>query len=341
MPLSSLLRPQTPLLRTLLPTLALAYGIQTGVAIPSIYYKTERFYDLSGSLTYLSCTALSLALPFWRARSLGQVAGIAEYLGRVGGNGAGVAGGNWWWRQALLSVAVGVWAGRLGTYLYRRIASDNNEDSRFDSIRGSPSKFYVAFFAQATWVSLCLLPVISVNALPRSAFALAGSQVRNLASSAGAAGLATKPYLTDVLGLGLFVFGLTFEIVADRQKSQWVKEKKEKKHSEEFLTHGLWSRSRHPNYFGEVTLWTGIAVAAAGLLVRHPAQVGLGLEKWGFGGKAAVVAMCAASPGFVTFLLTKVSGIPLSENKYDGKFGRVKEYREWKERTPVFFPKVW
>jgi steroid 5-alpha reductase family enzyme len=209
-------------------------------------------------------------------------------------------------------------------------------DSRFDSIRSSPPKFFVAFFAQATWVSLCLLPVIATNALPRSAFQLARLQdvTKTLPVTVSA-----NPYLTDILGIAIFIFGITFEIIADRQKSQWSKEKKEKKHSEEFLTRGLWSRSRHPNYFGEMTLWSGIAIAAGGLLVRNSSQVGLGLS--GFGGKVLIAGMCAASPAFVAFLLLKVSGIPLSEGKYDKKYGDRKDYQKWKKETPVLIPRVW
>lgn len=218
----------------------------------------------------------------------------------------------------------------VGSYLYKRIQSDEGRDSRFDDIRVSPSKFYVAFFAQATWVSLCTLPVILVNSVPRSAYA---------ASTLGTA-ISAKPYFTDILGLAIFVFGLTFEVIADRQKSKWVQEKKDKKHSEEFLTHGLWSKSRHPNYFGESTLWSGIAIAAAGLLVRQPAQAALGLS-----GSATsqllVSGMCAASPAFVSFLLLKVSGVPLSENKYDKKYGDRKDYQKWKRETPMFVPKIW
>jgi steroid 5-alpha reductase family enzyme len=219
----------------------------------------------------------------------------------------------------------------VGTYLFSRITSDDGKDSRFDKIRVSPPKFLVAFFAQATWVSLCTLPVVLVNALPRAVFVTTGL---GLALPAAA-------YATDILGLGLFASGLAFEVVADRQKSKWVEEKKAKKHSEEFLTHGLWSRSRHPNYFGEATLWTGIAVAAAGLLVRAPAQAALGLSGSGAAGKLLVTGMCAASPAFVSFLLLKVSGVPLSEEKYDKKYGDRKDYQKWKRETPVFVPKLW
>jgi steroid 5-alpha reductase family enzyme len=182
-------------------------------------------------------------------------------------------------------------------------------------------------------VSLCTLPVILVNALPRAVFA----------STSGALGLAlsSKPYLTDLLGLALFASGLAFEVTADRQKSAWVAAKKAKKHDEDFLTHGLWARSRHPNYFGEATLWTGIAVAAAGLLVRAPAQVALGLGGSGAAGKVLVAGLCAASPAFVSFLLLKVSGVPLSENKYDEKYGDREDYKRWKRETPMFVPKLW
>ena len=216
----------------------------------------------------------------------------------------------------------------MGSYLFQRISSDSGRDSRFDSIRGSPSKFYVAFFAQATWVSLCTLPVVLVNSIPRSAYA----------TSAFGQAISAKPYLTDVLGLALFVFGLTFEIIADKQKSKWVQDKKDKKHSEEFLTHGLWSKSRHPNYFGEATLWSGIALAAAGVLVRQPTQAALGLSG-GLTGQLLVMGMCAASPAFVSFLLLKVSGVPLSEDKYDKRYGDRKDYQKWKRETPMFIPK--
>ncbi|KZM26069.1 uncharacterized protein EKO05_0005845 [Ascochyta rabiei] len=317
---------KNPLLRTLVPSLALAYGIQTAVAVPSIAAQTEKYYDLSGSLTYLSCVGASLVLPYLRAQQAGAAAGgLAEYL-----SSKGLGQGTWWWRQALLSAAVGIWATRLGTYLFSRISSDDGKDSRFDSIRTSPSKFYVAFFAQATWVSLCTLPVVLVNSLPRTAFA---------ASGLGSA-ISARPYLTDMLGLALFVFGLTLEAIADGQKSRWVEAKKAKKHSEPFLTHGLWSKSRHPNYFGESTLWTGIAIAAAGLLVRQPAQSALGLSGLGTTGQVLVTGLCAASPAFVTFLLLKISGVPLSENKYDERYGDRKDYQKWKRETPMFVPKL-
>lgn len=96
-----------PLLSTLVPCVSLAYGIQGLVAVPSIAAHTERYYDLSGSLTYLSCTALSLALPLLRARRSGAVAGLGTAL-----MGKGEAAATWNWRQVALGAAVGVWATR-------------------------------------------------------------------------------------------------------------------------------------------------------------------------------------------------------------------------------------
>jgi steroid 5-alpha reductase family enzyme len=178
----------------------------------------------------------------------------------------------------------------VGSFLFSRITGDGT-DSRFDKIRGSPPKFFIAFFMQATWVSLCALPVLAVNALPRTTFAALPVVL-----------------LTDIIGLGLFAFGFLFEAVADRQKSVWMQEKKQKKHSEEFLTRGLWSKSRHPNYFGEICLWTGIATVAGGVLVRGPAQLGMGFAG-GIGSRIGGLAMAAVSPAFVAFLLTMVSAL--------------------------------
>lgn len=100
-----------PFLSTLIPSVGLAFGLQAAVAIPSILAKSERFYDLSGSLTYISCVALSLYLPAIRARyasTAGLKPGWPSLLGALQGlPGAGLN-----WRQVFLSAAVGLWATR-------------------------------------------------------------------------------------------------------------------------------------------------------------------------------------------------------------------------------------
>jgi hypothetical protein len=104
---------RAPLLRTLLPTVALAYTLQTGIAIPSIVLQTERLYDLSGSFTYIACTAFSFFLPYLRARAMNKASGIPWNLSFSDYWGAPAPGQEWWWwRQVVLSACVAVWAGR-------------------------------------------------------------------------------------------------------------------------------------------------------------------------------------------------------------------------------------
>ena len=100
--------------RTLIPSVGAAFAIQAAVAVPSILAQSERFYDLSGSLTYLSVTALSLYLPTLRARAAASLAGkvkpafpslLDAFTGKGGPNGLN-------WRQVVLSTAVTIWATR-------------------------------------------------------------------------------------------------------------------------------------------------------------------------------------------------------------------------------------
>lgn len=192
----------------------------------------------------------------------------------------------------------------MGSFLLQRITAESGRDSRFDQIRVSPPKFFGAFMAQATWVSLCALPVVLLNSLPSSTFAVLGPLV-----------------LTDVVGLALYVFGIVFEATADRQKSAWMEAKKRKEHDEDFITKGLWGKSRHPNYFGEITLWTGIATAAGGVVASKAGLSGLGLSA-GLAGKLGAISMCAVSPAFVAFLLLKVRLFLAYIIAFDGADGK-------------------
>ncbi|CAJ2505421.1 Uu.00g128150.m01.CDS01 [Anthostomella pinea] len=322
---------RNPFLRTLVPSVAAAFAIQTVVALPSIALQSERLYDASGSATFLAVSLLSLYLPGARSKVAASVAS----------SGPGVYGvlSRWWpsllapfargagravvlnWRSVAMTAAVGVWSVRLGSYLLSRILSSGH-DSRFDSIRKSPPKFAAAWLGQATWVSQCLMPVVAVNSVPALAFAALPAVLA-----------------TDVLGIALFVGGFGFEIAADRQKSRWLRERREKSHEEDFLTKGLWSRSQYPNYFGECMLWTGIATMAAGVLMTNPVQVGFGLSG-GLSGSLLALGLSYASPAFTSFLLLKVTGIPMSEKKYDKRYGDRKDYLVWKQNTPKFFPKI-
>jgi len=112
--------------------------------------------------------------------------------------------------------------------------------------------------------------------------------------------------------------GFSIEVIADQQKRNFRKIAG----AHAFISTGLWARSRHPNYFGEILLWTGIALLAL------PALTG-----WQM---ATLI-----SPVFVYLLLTKVSGVPLLEKKSDSKWGGHPEYEAYKATTPELVPKLW
>jgi len=127
------------------------------------------------------------------------------------------------------------------------------------------------------------------------------------------------------------------ESVSDAQKYRFRSRTSDKS---AICDKGFFNWSRHPNYFGEITLWAGLAVVSGGFLASSAGQKALG---WS-GSPAARLGAClmvAASPAFSAFLLIKLSGVPLSEKKYDKKFGDRKEYQQWKENTPMIIPKLW
>lgn len=98
---------RSPLLRTLIPVTAAAVGIQSAVAIPSCFAKTEKYYDLSGSITYLSCVGLSLILPALRAQAASSPASASLWTGLLT---QVAAQSNW--RQVAATAAVAIWAVR-------------------------------------------------------------------------------------------------------------------------------------------------------------------------------------------------------------------------------------
>ena len=169
---------------------------------------------------------------------------------------------------------------------------------------------------------MCLLPVLALNALPAATFGTLGGAVS----------------ITDIVGILLYVGGLTFEIIADRQKDAWFQEKRRKEHDEEFLTRDLWSKSRDPNYFGESLLWGGIATISAGVLTTSAGTTGMDIST-GLVGKVIALLAAGISPAFTAFLLPKVSVVPLSENKYDKRYGGREDHKKWKRETPMFIPK--
>lgn len=245
---------------------AAAFVIQWLVFIPSYRAQTEKFYDLTGALTYISITVLLVILsPGVDARGL------------------------------LLAAMVVAWAVRLGTFLFRRVTT-HGKDDRFDDIKRDPVRFLNAWTIQGLWVVLTA--------------ALAWVAITS----------DRKVGLDGFFWAGLLVWaaGFGIEIVADSQKRAF---KADPANRGRFISTGLWSRSRHPNYFGEITLWVGVAVIALPVL-----------QGWQW---AALV-----SPVFVALLLIKGSGVPLLEAKADEKWGGQPDYEAYKQNTPVLIPRV-
>lgn len=242
-----------------------AFVIQWAVFAPSYRAQTERWYDLTGSLTYLTLSIGVLLL-----------AGRFEL------------------RSLILAALVVVWAARLGSFLYRRVKKAGS-DSRFDDIKPSFTRFLMAWTLQGLWVFLTLAAALAAMT----------------ASTAPAFGW------LGWLGVLVWVIGFGIEAVADAQKQAF---RTDPANQGQFIRSGLWAWSRHPNYFGEITLWTGVA------LIALPA-----LSGWQY--------LTLISPVFVYLLLTRVSGIPMLESRAEERWGDDPAYREYKTRTPVLFPR--
>lgn len=247
---------------------AAAFAIQVIAFIPAMLLQTERFFDLTGSLTFFAISAaLVLLTPQPDARS---------------------------W---ILAGMVMLWAVRLGSFLALRVHKAGS-DGRFDQIKGSPLRFLQVWIIQGAWVSLT-------------------AAAAWIAISADSATRAPIGWLT-VVGIVVWVLGMVVEIVADAQKSAF---RADPRNRDEFIRTGLWSRSRHPNYFGEIVIWVGVFVTAAPVLVGW---------QW----------IALLSPLFVILLLTRVSGIPLLEARAEKKWGDRADYIAYRENTPVLIPKL-
>ena len=245
----------------------LAFLIQWVAYIPAYVFQTEKFYDLTGSLTYLSVTWYALIL------ASGDFAN------------ANVA-------NTVIVLLISLWALRLGSFLFMRIHKDG-EDKRFRTIKPSATQFFMTWTLQGLWVSLCSMCALTAI------------------SSDGGVVVNAMFYF----GLGLFVLGFSTEIVADNQKSKF---RSFPENRDKFITTGLWAKSRHPNYFGEIVLWTGIAVMSFS-----------SLEGWQY--------LTLISPIFTYILLVYVSGVRMLEARADKKWGDDEDYIKYKSETPALW----
>ena len=244
----------------------LIFCIQWVSFIPAFIFQTEKFYDLTGSITYL--TAVFYTLYVTGSNNLSDL---------------------------IIVACVAVWAIRLGSFLFMRIHKAG-EDRRFRTIKPNFTRFLMTWTLQGMWVSMCLLCVLTA-----------------LSSYSGV-------IMNSIFFIGLIVFilGLSIEIIADYQKTVFRRNIENK---DKFITTGLWSLSRHPNYFGEILLWTGVAVMSISSLQ--------GLQY-----------ITLISPIFVYILLVYISGIRILEDQARKKWGHLDSFKEYLKNTPRLFFKI-
>ena len=241
----------------------ISFILQWTLFILAYIFQTEKFYDITGSINYISIV-------------------IYIYYHNYITHGFNLG-------NLILSSLIFIWAIRLGIFLFLRIQNDG-EDKRFRSIKPSPSKFFMTWTLQATWVSICSLCALTGISSD------SGIIINNL----------------FFIGVIFFVLGFVIEVVADSQKTKFRKNPKNKN---TFINSGLWAYSRHPNYLGEIFIWTGISVIS-------------------FSSLSNLQFVTLISPIFTYVLLVYVSGVRLLEASGNEKWGHLKSYKEYIEKTP-------
>ena len=241
----------------------LAFLIHWLFFIPAYLLKTEKFFDLTGSLTYIS---IMVYVVYTKNN-------LQEQLGSI-----------------ILASLIILWAVRLGSFLFLRIKKAG-EDKRFREIKTSFARFFLLWTISGMWVSFCSMCALTA-----------------IASNDGV-------ILNNIFYIGLvtFLVGLSIEVIADSQKTKFRNNPKNK---DKFINEGLWAKSRHPNYVGEITLWAGVAIMSFS-----------SLEGWQY--------ISLISPIFTYLLLVYVSGVPQLTASGQKKWGHLESYQEYIKNTPT------
>ena len=241
----------------------LAFLIHWLFFIPAYLLKTEKFFDLTGSLTYIS---IMVYVVYTKNN-------LQEQLGSI-----------------ILASLVILWAVRLGSFLFLRIKKAG-EDKRFREIKTSFARFFLLWTISGMWVSFCSMCALTA-----------------IASNDGV-------ILNNIFYIGLvtFIIGLSIEIIADSQKTKFRKDPKNK---DKFINEGLWAKSRHPNYVGEITLWAGVAIMS-------------------FSSLEGSQYISLISPIFTYLLLVYVSGVPQLTASGQKKWGHLESYQDYIKNTPT------
>lgn len=234
------------------------------IFLPSFAYQTEHYFDLTGSISYISAVFLAVFLhPDLSTRGV------------------------------VICIMIFLWAARLGSFLFIRVKKAGM-DRRFNEIKKRFWRYLFTWTLGGAWVFITmaagLAAITSSRNLPLGALFYAGA--------------------------ALWILGFLFEIVADSQKTAF---RKNPDNAELFITTGLWRYSRHPNYFGEIILWLGIAIMALPVM-----------QGWQL---ATLI-----SPIFVFLLLTRLSGVPMLEKSGLERWGDNPDYQRYISATSSLFP---
>ena len=240
------------------------FFLQWIVFIPSYLLSTEHFFDLTGSVTFITVSILAFLMN--DSKNL---------------------------RQFIVLVLIMIWALRLGSFLFLRIRKAG-EDSRFTIIKKDFLVFFLTWNLQGLWVLFTLFGALTI---------LTSNNNQNFG-------------ILDIIGILIWIIGFVIEVVSDRQKSEF---KSHESNDGKFIQSGLWKYSRHPNYFGEILIWTGIAI------------IGISVYS-GFGWLGLI------SPFFVFVMLNYISGVRLLEKQAEERWGGNDLYQLYKSKTPVLFP---
>ena len=197
--------------------------------------------------------------------------------------------------HTLLLLLVFWWAVRLGGFLLMRIWKIG-KDKRFDGMRESIVKFFRFWLLQGVSVFIVLTAALLFMD-------------------------AKSPKITvlSLVGVAIFLAGLYIEALADLQKWHFSQDSKNKG---KWIETGIWSKSRHPNYLGEMMVWIGVYLYVLPSLVNNQRFEAL------------------VSPLYIISLLMFVSGVPLLEKAADKKWGDQKAYQDYKKRVPKLLPKL-
>ena len=196
----------------------------------------------------------------------------------------------------IIGFLVMIWTIRLGSFLFNRIKK-SGRDTRFTEMKKNFFWFFMTWNLSALWVFLSyvagLVAMTSINVID----------------------IGIKEYIFLIFGVLIWVIGFLIEVISDYQKKIF---REDIANRDKFISHGLWSWSRHPNYFGEILLWIGITIIALPIF-----------KGWDY--------IALISPIFIYYLLVKVSGIPMLEKSANEKWGNDPNYITYKKNTTILF----